>query len=555
MSFIVPAIVLIALFVMYTKIKMPLLITKIKMRRLDWKTVSRSELPPDLATLFGSTQQALSQLRFEYIETRQTQPTLLHDVREVVFSEVYWNEFAEATAIVSLASPASNQVIRVDFCTLFESGHLLYTVNRHLCFEIPFSLDWVIVQDGYVDNLTDQWLFHWNKQMELFAHQSTIADIQENLNKIELMNNLEARRAIGKNEISYDQTLKAYKMTVLQAHRFLKGLKVRMQEVSTLIVQPYQHQPALDARAVCAFERDEMATVFALQKVPLSNSFKILGLLVTAVITAVFWYKQDSWIMLVALMLVLCVHELGHWLAMKIFKYQNLSVFFLPFLGAATTGYKSNAALWQQAVVYLAGPAFGLLIAIFAYWGVDWSRSIPLMGEFLRTFFILSVVVNIFNLLPIGFLDGGRLFQLIILNNFPSARAVFSAIGLLIIAYFGYVTDQWWLIALMGFFLVGVPQSLRIAAFIKEINRENPHISNENQALEIAVRNVYNIPNTHFESRLTLVGQVYPILAQGQASWLVRLLLIVAYVGVILSPLLVIGHVFKPVLIHWLSVS
>ena len=38
--------------------------------------------------------------------------------------------------------------------------------------------------------------------------------------------------------------------------------------------------------------------------------------------------------MLAILVGVLFVHELGHWVAMRVFGYRNLKMFFIPFFGA-----------------------------------------------------------------------------------------------------------------------------------------------------------------------------------------------------------------------------
>lgn len=46
------------------------------------------------------------------------------------------------------------------------------------------------------------------------------------------------------------------------------------------------------------------------------------------------WSLKTTWILLP----VLLFHEAGHYLAMKIFGYRNLKMFFIPLFGAAVTG-------------------------------------------------------------------------------------------------------------------------------------------------------------------------------------------------------------------------
>lgn len=140
---------------------------------------------------------------------------------------------------------------------------------------------------------------------------------------------------------------------------------------------------------------------------------------------------------LAALMLVLLVHELGHYLAMRAFGYRDLSIFFLPLLGAAASGTKDNAPPWQQLVILLAGPVPGLLLALGAVAGLallmpDWLITLPALADgFLFQLIVLAVVINAFNLLPIVPLDGGRVAELLFFARFPRASFGFFVAGVL----------------------------------------------------------------------------------------------------------------------------
>ena len=68
---------------------------------------------------------------------------------------------------------------------------------------------------------------------------------------------------------------------------------------------------------------------------------------------------------------ILFVHELGHYAAMRWFKYRELRMFFIPFFGAAVTGRHFNVPGWKKAIVSLMGPLPGILIgAGLAAWGI-----------------------------------------------------------------------------------------------------------------------------------------------------------------------------------------
>ena len=47
---------------------------------------------------------------------------------------------------------------------------------------------------------------------------------------------------------------------------------------------------------------------------------------------------QWDWRFTLWIIPVLLLHESGHWIAMRLFHYRNLRMFFIPFFGAAVTG-------------------------------------------------------------------------------------------------------------------------------------------------------------------------------------------------------------------------
>ena len=111
---------------------------------------------------------------------------------------------------------------------------------------------------------------------------------------------------------------------------------------------------------------------------------------------------QFTWEWMLMILPVLFVHELGHLIAMKIFGYKNVQMFYIPFFGAAVTGRHYNVAGWKKAIVSLAGPVpsigIGVLISILAIvtqW--DWAEKLA----------VITLMINGFNLLPFLPLDGG----------------------------------------------------------------------------------------------------------------------------------------------------
>ena len=111
-----------------------------------------------------------------------------------------------------------------------------------------------------------------------------------------------------------------------------------------------------------------------------------------------------GWQFAVGFVLLLLVHELGHVLEAK---RQGLPVsapLFIPFLGAAILLKGNPKDAWREAKVAIAGPILGSLGAL-AVWGLGEALDSDLLIALAFTGFFL----NLFNLLPIVPLDGGRI--------------------------------------------------------------------------------------------------------------------------------------------------
>src|SRR6266568_4405998 len=74
------------------------------------------------------------------------------------------------------------------------------------------------------------------------------------------------------------------------------------------------------------------------------SKFSSLTLLIVTII--IFFSSQIisvKWQEILILIGVLLFHELGHMAAMKLLKYNDVKMFFIPFIGAAVTGRNQNS--------------------------------------------------------------------------------------------------------------------------------------------------------------------------------------------------------------------
>ena len=119
-----------------------------------------------------------------------------------------------------------------------------------------------------------------------------------------------------------------------------------------------------------------------------------------------FWF--GSWQFGLGFVLLILVHELGHFLEARRQRVPVTLPTFVPFIGAFVTTRQAGLAPWRSALISLAGPFVGGLGAA-AVWAVGSARDTTWLVVLANIGFLL----NAFNLLPIGFLDGGTISQCI----------------------------------------------------------------------------------------------------------------------------------------------
>ncbi len=168
------------------------------------------------------------------------------------------------------------------------------------------------------------------------------------------------------------------------------------------------------------------------------------------------------------LVVVIFIHEMGHLLAMKIFNYKDVKMFFIPLLGALATGKKNNVSQKQNAIILLAGPVPGILIGIIMYYLSIVNNSPDL--EMTANIFIF---LNMFNLLPLTPLDGGQLIGTLFFTNKEKLRAIFtilSAAGLAIIAI---SLEEYFLLIIPIFLLIGLTSQGKSKKIRKALDQQS----------------------------------------------------------------------------------
>lgn len=141
-----------------------------------------------------------------------------------------------------------------------------------------------------------------------------------------------------------------------------------------------------------------------------------------------------TWEFALAIMWAIGVHEMGHVWAMRRTGMKTPGFYFVPLFGGAAIGDRATSE-WQGVYITAMGPTWGLLsavppAAIFAVTGEPfWAAVVGFIG-----------LVNLFNLLPIYPLDGGRLANSLALSVSPGGQILYLIVaGALVLALTVYM--------------------------------------------------------------------------------------------------------------------
>jgi len=149
----------------------------------------------------------------------------------------------------------------------------------------------------------------------------------------------------------------------------------------------------------------------------------------------------------IALVLALLVHELGHFLMMKRYRYENVRLMFIPLLGAVVSGSKDRYSQKESIWVVLFGPLPGILLGTLGLFLGPYLHN-----DFLMALSIILLTLNAINLLPLDPLDGGQLVKILVMKQHDWYLMIFALVSSLLLIVLGlYLND--WLISGFGFLL------------------------------------------------------------------------------------------------------
>jgi Zn-dependent protease len=205
--------------------------------------------------------------------------------------------------------------------------------------------------------------------------------------------------------------------------------------------------------------------VLVKEKVKSNWGLTLFSIIIFIASFLIFFTNQINFVFF--LIFVLFFHEIGHFLLMKKFKYENVRMLFIPLMGAFVQGSKERYSQRESLLVVLAGPIPGVVvgcitIVIASQYQLQWALTLSFIFLFLNTI----------NLLPLDPLDGGQLFKLLVHRQRDFFMMLFALGSSLLMIVVGLLLNDW-LVIIFGFFMGirvrGMQQNYQLRKELEEL--------------------------------------------------------------------------------------
>jgi Zn-dependent protease len=155
--------------------------------------------------------------------------------------------------------------------------------------------------------------------------------------------------------------------------------------------------------------------------------------LVSTAVTALLYTQIFGWAFGIGIVLLILIHESGHLVVARVMGLPVSLPVMIPFLGAFVSMKQQPRTVAQESLMAIGGPVLGSIAAGLCYVGYlvmpDSSA-----GQLLRALAYFGFLINLFNLVPVTPLDGGRVLSL--LSKWFNVAGLAIAAGLLLFGNF-----------------------------------------------------------------------------------------------------------------------
>ena len=169
----------------------------------------------------------------------------------------------------------------------------------------------------------------------------------------------------------------------------------------------------------------------------MSVSVKITKIALAGVSLAAYTY-MFSWEFALMIMAQLLIHEYGHIWAMKRTGIKTKGIFFIPFVGGAAVASEDFKSRNDEVFVALMGPVFGFFCA-GGMLALYYATNNPMYAAGASW----MAMINLFNLLPINPLDGGRVMKSIAFSLHSTVGLIFLVLGIIASGFLAFYAHMW----------------------------------------------------------------------------------------------------------------
>jgi len=398
----------------------------------------RERVPEHLRVVHDAAAQTLLPLGFEYSHTMRIEEPIAASASER-WVPVYVNFEQRAYSEILPAEEADKpQQWHIEFNTIFTVGKALATVDgvKH---RVPFQAPWLAFQDRYCGDLARQWQSHLNAVAKLQRSglrsrllvpedyvRMTTRCLDEGIDALRSGGHLK-RGADGAERFTFAAGL-SYARRLWRGERRRAAMLKRGKPVTAEV-------PAIDA----GVEADVDAYLRRKGTTPERRSWVgkaiLFGISLLAFSLALGFDISLQWLVMIAG--VVLFHELGHILGMYLFKYRDLQILFIPFLGAAAIGTQQNPKVYQRVIIDLLGPVPGVIVGL-ALLVLAGPTADPMWAQL----GLLMLFLNYLNLLPIMPLDGGHVMNLILSGYHRYFQIGFQLLSVAVLAVLAWTVES-----------------------------------------------------------------------------------------------------------------
>ncbi|HIP37046.1 MAG TPA: hypothetical protein EYG85_09350 [Crocinitomix sp.] len=167
------------------------------------------------------------------------------------------------------------------------------------------------------------------------------------------------------------------------------------------------------------------------------------------------FYFSENIMLIMSMVAAIIFHEFGHFVGMKVFKFNDKKIMYLPFLTFLLKQKTETVSQKQYLITILLGVIPGLLIGTILFY-----TYLQTQNQLLLTMSTLFIVINIFSVLPLDPLDGGKLVETVFFPNNNTFKLYYVLISSVVFIVIGFYFELY-VLMIFGFLMAFKVKSIQ----------------------------------------------------------------------------------------------